>query len=113
MHPSDSKLVKMFLTVFSVVVCGFLLVVAIELFRPFTPNGTDAGVQAIENYEATQCDGGITVLSSKKVNRGYSEGSWYESWKIKNACDEIHTFLIRFGVSPEARAFVIELDLVE
>jgi len=110
---SERKLVKMFLTIFSVVVCVFLLVIVVELFRPFTPDGTNAGIQAIENYEPTQCEGAITVLSSKKVDRGYSEDSWYESWKIKNACGETQTFLIRYGVSPEAKAFVIELNLVE
>jgi hypothetical protein len=110
---SESKQLKIFLTIFGMVVCDFLLVIAVELFCPFTPDGTDAGTRAIEKYEATQCDGRIIVLSARKVNRKYSEGSWHESWKIKNACDEIHTFLIRFGVSPETKAFVIDFELVE
>jgi hypothetical protein len=93
-----------------------LLNAYIYLLRPFTPDGTDAGTQAIENYEATyhaECASSVTILSSRKVNKESSEGSWYESWKIKNACSENHTFLIRFGVSPDAKAFVIEFDLVE
>ena len=113
MLSSDRKLVKLFLMIFGAIACISLTFALFDLVRPFTPDGTEAGTQAIEKYEASRCDGGITVLSAQKVNRKYSEGSWYESWKIKNACDEIHTFLIRFGVSPEAKAFVIELELVE
>ena len=112
--PNDLKLIKTVWIILGVVVVGFFLAVLVSLLLPFTPDGTDAGIQAIKNYEVTKrCSGTITALSSRINFAGRSEGSWYETWRIKNSCGNTHVFRIRFGVSPEAKAFVISLEYRE
>lgn len=110
--PDNRKLKPSFWTIFGVIGFCVLFGAYIYLFRPFSPNGTKTGINAIQNYEAAHegCDGAIMVVTSRKMIKGRVEGSWYEAWKIRNSCDETHQFLIHFGISPAGNAFVIKLE---
>ena len=113
--PVSRKLRVFLWVIFSVIVCSVLFFAIVEFVHPFTPDGTEAGIAAIEKFEETRagCDGAVIVISTRRLIKGRSEGSWVEAWKIRNACDETHEFLLRFGISPEGKAFVIKFELNE